>query len=176
MFLAGRGLLVLLLLAWGGAAFARVDLGSGGNEVPDAAFSLQTTFDPQATDNAQAFPETETKANSGQQIPAWLQIILTMGIAILIYYVILAIVRRRINSTEEIIHVKNREGDSGYSVEQPSGPVAVPGRQPQEYRVPPQDPSGGLGRPRTAKKGSSWGLVVLFIVILNVIRQCIQSD
>ena len=173
---APRWGLVLLLLVVASAGFASMVLGSGGNPVPGSAFLLQTSFDPQDAASAPTNPDTEAEAAGGAQIPPWLQIILTVGIALLIYYFILMIIRRRQNTAEEIIHVKSREGDSGYSVEQPGEPVSIPEKQPPVFRVPPQQPSGGARRPQTAKKNSSWGLVVAIIVILNVIRRCIQND
>ena len=84
--LVSRWSLVLLLLVWVGAGFARVGLSSGEINVSGSDHALQTTFDTQSAKTAPDYPDSDSET-SGTRTPAWLQIILTVGIALLIYYV-----------------------------------------------------------------------------------------
>ena len=172
--LVSRWSLVLLLLIWVGAGFARAGLSSGEINVSGSDHALQTTFDTQSGKTVPDYPDSDAET-SGTRTPAWLQIILTVGIALLIYYVILAIVKSREKSREEVIHVKTRESDTGYTMERPGSQVSVPGRQPVEYRVPSQKPSESARKPRTAKRDSSWPFIIAIIVLVNIIRQCVQN-
>ncbi len=174
-------LLALLLLvpsfAWAGG---KTELMSAAAVEENRGFALQEPqdwVDPQ-TPEIEPGMESDTITTGWQQIPPWLQIILSVGIALLIYYIILAIIRSRQKKEEVIVTYKTGTADSGQPMEQSPGPVASP-QQPQappEYRFPQPDRPEGQSRTPSSRKKSSWGLIVAIIVIINVIRQCIQSN
>ncbi len=174
--------LLALLLLVPGVAWAGVKTGlmSAAAVEGNRGFTLQEAQDWVDAQTPEVEPGTESgTGNTGwQQIPPWLQIVLSVGIALLIYYIILAIIRSRQKKDEVIITYKTGTAGSGQPMEQPPGPMESP-QQPQappEYRFPQPGRPEGQNRTPTARKRSSWGLIIAIIVIINVIRQCIQNN
>ncbi|MFA6720987.1 MAG: hypothetical protein WCR92_06175 [Candidatus Cloacimonadaceae bacterium] len=180
-----RGILLILLLAFGAASFALgAEALSGPYRHQNGVFLLQSGGEWDGAETAETAPsmEPETEAASREQLPAWLQIIILVGIALLIHFTIQAIIQRRRRRDEEIIHYKDVEGSTGYEQPEPPAPVRLPGQKPAEYRVPPQprvppqERAPEQSRQQPAKKSLSWGLIVGIIAVLNIIRRCVQNN
>ncbi len=170
-------LLAILLLAlstFGNAVNA--ELGPVANPVGHTEMSAQPSLRLVATDGGsdQPLEAAETQQSGWQRIPAWLQILITVGIALLIWYIIMAIAQSRRKDTEEIVHYKDMSGSTGYGSARPRVPQPTPERQPapQEYRVPIPERPEGQNRREPVKKNNSWPFAIAIIVILSIVRQC----
>ncbi len=171
-------MLLALLLSFAVAGFAgNVGYKSGATRHAPGIFSLQDNVDWDADENSDTVPYEAPLAekNGWQQIPPWLQIILTVGIALIIYYGILVLIKQKQRNKDEIVHYKPHGGEP---LDQQSGPdpVSQQSPAPHDYRVPPQDRSDGQSRPRPAKKNSSWPIFIILIVVFNIIRQCMGDN
>ena len=66
--LVSRWSLVLLLLLWVGAGFARVGLSSGEINVSGSDHALQTTFDTQSAKTAPDYPDSAAVASGFKRV------------------------------------------------------------------------------------------------------------
>jgi hypothetical protein len=111
-------------------------------------------------------PEAQT-AEEG--MPIWLQILLPIGIALLIYFIIQGLARRRNMKKEEIVFHKEV---SGMPESSRSAPPPAPKPEKEEWTFPERDEKTG----ETIKlpKGANWGMVVFALAILKALSRCLQ--
>lgn len=171
-------ILVILLLSFGVACSAKMHARTFGVERQSpAGIALQEDGDWDSNETSAAGFEVESLAEKSgwQQIPPWLQIILTIGIALLIYYGILTLIQQKHKNKEEIVHYKDGTGDPENMYQDPRD-VPQTGPAPRENRMPPQNRPDGQERPQIKKKNTTWPYFVIMIVIFNIISKCIGDN
>lgn len=109
-----------------------------------AGIALQEDGDWDSNETSAAGFEVESLAEKSgwQQIPPWLQIILTIGIALLIYYGILTLIQQKHKNKEEIVHYKDGTGD-------PENMYQIPARCST-------DRSSATGKSHASAKQARW--------------------
>ncbi len=165
--------LLLSFAVTGLAQTSRAGHGAGLGSIQMIAAQETEVWDADGVPEPQA--EQSTDASGRKQLPPWLQIVLTVGIALLIYYLIVAIIRTRQRRGEEIIIHKPDDGFAASTEDQPRGPVVLPEQKPSDYRLPRPDQTGGQNKPQTVTRKSSWGIIFVLIMVLNIIRHCVQN-
>jgi hypothetical protein len=131
--------------------------------------------------DVQSAPETQSSQGMGwSKLPQWLQIILTIGLALMIYYIIQALLKSRSSREETVVHPgSSGVGSSTVILEQGERVVKrtdLPENRPSSgYQVPQGNPPTTQRKTQQAKKGGSWALIIFGIVLFNIIRQCVQN-
>lgn len=113
---------------------------------------------------------TLVSPKSEELMPIWLQILLPIVIALLIYFVIKGLIRRRNMNKEEVIFRK----ESGQIPQtRRKAPQRRPKQESDEWTFPRRDEK--TGEPIKLPKGANWGMIVFALAILKALSRCLAG-
>ncbi len=113
---------------------------------------------------------TAADPERGEGLPIWLQILIPVAVALLIYFVIQGLIRRRNMNKEEIVFRK----ESGQIPETRSEiPEKMPQQEGDDWTFPQRDER--TGQQIKLPKGVTWGMIVFAIAILRALSRCLAG-